>query len=154
MAVYFLDSSALVKRYVRETGSTWVLGVADPVAANRLYVAGITGAEVVSALARRARSGSLSPADTAAGIADFRYDFETQYRRVRITSSLIDHAMTLAEANTLRGYDAVQLAAALQVSSHFLSLGGSSVTLVSADLALNAAAASEGLSVEDPNSRP
>jgi len=152
VAVYFLDSSALVKRYVRETGSAWVLGVADPLAANRLYVAGVAGVEVVSALARRARSGSLSPADTAAGIADFRYDFDTQYRRVRITPSLIVHAMTLAEANALRGYDAVQLAAALLVNSHALSVDGARVTLVSADVALNAAAASEGLVVEDPNS--
>jgi len=30
MAVYFLDSSALVKRYISETGSAWVLGLFDP----------------------------------------------------------------------------------------------------------------------------
>lgn len=29
MAVYFLDSSALVKRYITKTGSAWVLGLND-----------------------------------------------------------------------------------------------------------------------------
>ncbi len=41
------------------------------------------------------------------------------------------------------------------MSVYFLSLGGATVTLVSADIALNAVAASEGLAaVEDPNSHP
>ncbi|MEH1937706.1 MAG: hypothetical protein V7L14_29155 [Nostoc sp.] len=31
MAVYFLDSSALVKRYISEIGSVWVLGLFDPI---------------------------------------------------------------------------------------------------------------------------
>lgn len=30
MAVYFLDSSALVKRYINETGSAWVVRLFDP----------------------------------------------------------------------------------------------------------------------------
>jgi predicted nucleic acid-binding protein len=30
MAVYFLDSSAIVKRYVNEMGTTWLLSVLDP----------------------------------------------------------------------------------------------------------------------------
>jgi hypothetical protein len=49
----------------------------------------------------------------------------------------------------LRGYDAVQLAAALEVHSHAPSL-----TLLSADAGLNAAGAAEGLAVDDPNNHP
>ena len=52
MAVYFFDSSAIVKRYVREVGSAWVLGITDPAASHHLYVARIAGVEVVSALTR------------------------------------------------------------------------------------------------------
>ena len=44
MAAYFLDASALVKRYVTEIGTAWVAGLLDPLARNRLYVARITGA--------------------------------------------------------------------------------------------------------------
>ncbi len=34
MAVYFIDSSALVKCYVSETGSLWVLGLFDQIINN------------------------------------------------------------------------------------------------------------------------
>ena len=47
------------------------------------------------------------------------------------------------------GYDAVQLAATLEVRAKIPSL-----ILVSADAALNTAAAAEGLQVEDPNTHP
>ena len=47
------------------------------------------------------------------------------------------------------GYDAVQLAAALEVHSQIPSL-----TLLSADANLNAAGAAEGLLVDDPNRHP
>ena len=54
----------------------------------------------------------------------------------------------------MRAYDAVQLAAALEVNVDRASSGLSAVTLISADAALNAAAATEGLAVDDPNSHP
>lgn len=53
MPAYYFDSSALVKRYVAETGTAWVTGLMDPAAGNLLYVARLTGVEVVSAFARR-----------------------------------------------------------------------------------------------------
>lgn len=36
MAVYVVDSSALVKRYVRENGTAWVRGLTDPAAGHTL----------------------------------------------------------------------------------------------------------------------
>ncbi|HXG19677.1 MAG TPA: hypothetical protein VNN62_11475 [Methylomirabilota bacterium] len=59
--------------------------------------------------------------------------------------------MTLAETRVLRGYGAVQLAAALEVNAASLSLGMPAVTLVSADTELNTAAVTEGLPIENPN---
>ncbi len=50
MAVYFIDSSALVKRYVSETGSAFVTDITAPAAGHRLYVARITRVEVIAAL--------------------------------------------------------------------------------------------------------
>jgi hypothetical protein len=61
--------------------------------------------------------------------------------------------MALAETHALRGYDAVQLAAALNVNSA-CAAAGAVFTLVSADGELNAAARAEGLAVEDPNLHP
>ena len=64
---------------------------------------------------------------------------------------MIDEASTLAQKHGLRAYDAVQLAAALDTSRIVSQVESTEVLLVSADVELNAAAAVEGLQVEDPN---
>jgi hypothetical protein len=53
MAVYFVDSSALVKRHISEIGSTWVLSLFDPALNNDVLIAAITGVEIVAAITRR-----------------------------------------------------------------------------------------------------
>ena len=62
--------------------------------------------------------------------------------------------MDLAQGQGLRGYDAVQLAAALDVNAERNRYGLPALTLVSADTDLNHAAAAEGLVVENPNDYP
>ncbi len=151
MAVYFLDTSALAKRYVSEKGSPWIIGLTAPISGNRIYIARITGAEVVSALARRHQGKSLSSADFAIALADFQHDFAANYRIVEITAPLVAHAMTLAEAYILRGYDAVQLAAAISVYQMRLAQGLTPLALISADTRLNNAAMKEGLTVDNPD---
>lgn len=151
MAVYFFDSSALVKRYAQETGSEWILALTEPAAGHSLYIARITAVEVVSALTRRQRGGSVSELDAATAMANFRYDFSHQYRVIEITSTVITRAMELAETHSLRGYDAVQLAAALIVQAMRETLGLSALKLVSADRDLNRAATTEDLTVDNPN---
>lgn len=153
MAAYYFDSSALVKRYVAEVGTAWVTSILDPAVGNLLQVARLTGVELVSAIARRARSGSLSATHATAALTRFRADFKTRFQVVAITAPLVKEAMRLAEFHFLRGYDAVQLAAAVQVHRRCLTLG-QTLTLVSADADLNAAASAEGLLVEDPNNHP
>jgi predicted nucleic acid-binding protein len=154
VAVYFFDSSAIVKRYVREVGTAWVCSITEPAAGHRIYVTRIAGVEVVSALSRQGRSGNLSAAALATAMAQFRQDFAHQYHAVEITATLIARAMTLAETHALRGYDAVQCAAALEVHTSRRAFGMSTLTLVCADGALNAAATAEGLLVADPNEHP
>ena len=152
MAVYFFDSSALVKRYAQETGSEWILALTEPAAGHFLYIARITAVEMVSALTRRQRGGSVSEIDAATAMAAFRYDLSHQYRVIEITPTVITRAMELAETHGLRGYDAVQLAAALIVQKMRETLGLSALELVSADGDLNHAAATEDLTVDNPNS--
>ncbi len=154
MANFFMDSSALVKRYVNETGTNWVRSITDPSAFNVIYIARIAGAETVSAINRCSRRGTITAAQMAVALADFRHHYALAYVPVEITSSLIAHAMDLAETHGLRGYDAVQLAAALQVQAECTALGVSGITFLSADDSLNAAAAVEGLIVDNPNLHP
>src|SRR5438128_2406249 len=116
MADYFLDSSALVKRYVSETGSVWITGLFDPALNNEIFIAGITSVEIVAALTRRTRGGTITPADAAMACRLFRTDLRSDYQVVEINEALLNDAMTLAETYGLRGYDAVQLAAGCQVN--------------------------------------
>jgi predicted nucleic acid-binding protein len=151
MAIYFMDSSALVKRYINETGSARVLDLFDPTLKNEVFVAAITGVEIVAAITRRARSGSISTTDAAAVCNQFRNDFQIEYQIIEITESIIISGMTLAETHGLRGYDAIQLAAGCTVNSLCIASGLAPTVLVSADSELNVAASNEGLVIENPN---
>ena len=48
MSSFLFDSSATVKRYAIETGSKWVFDILRPSAGNSIFVASITGSEVVA----------------------------------------------------------------------------------------------------------
>ncbi len=153
MAVFFFDSSAIVKRYAGETGSDHVKDLTDPGAGNLIYLAGITEVEVISAIARRKREQSLTESDAQIGIEMFSDDLINQYRIIAITNELISRAAILVQTHILRAYDAVQLAAALQIS-RFYAGRMHFITFVSSDPPLNKAALVEGLTVDDPNSHP
>lgn len=151
MGVFFLDSSALVKRYVLETGSRWIRDHTDPETEHHSYVALIAGAEVVAALMRQQRTRALSAEDAAKAIAAFRQEFDSLYHVVAITEEVVAEAMELTQTHPLRGYDAVQLAAALQIQLQRKVAGLKPLTFISADTNLNDAASREGFAVENPN---
>jgi predicted nucleic acid-binding protein len=153
MADYFFESSAIVKRYVTERGTAWVKGLADPASGNLVHLVELTGVEVISAIARRVRGGSLTTAAAGPLCAQFRAEYAQDFHIVLLTPALISSAMDLAETHALRGSDAVQLAAALEMDGRSRALGNT-LTLVSADLELNSAATDGGLTVEDPNAHP
>ena len=64
MPVFFLDTSALVKRYVAEVGSQTVTELVSAPHAN-ILIADITRAEFASALNRRLREGTSPRSSTA-----------------------------------------------------------------------------------------
>jgi predicted nucleic acid-binding protein len=151
---FVLDTSAVVKRYIQETGTAWVRSLADPAALNLIYVVRITEVEVTSAVIRRQRGGHVSPPDATATLQQFRRDLVHDYRMIEVTPSLLATARLLVERNGLRAYDAVQLAAAVSLNARRIAARTGTATLVSADQELNAAALNEGVAVEDPNQRP
>ncbi|MFN6501427.1 MAG: type II toxin-antitoxin system VapC family toxin [Nostoc sp. DedQUE01] len=154
MARYFIDSSALVKRYISETGSAWVLGLFDPTLNNEIFIAAITGVEIIAAITRRSRSGSIRITDATITRNQFRTDLQKDYQIIEITESVINYGMALSEIYALRGYDAIQLAAGRAVNTLSIANGLPSITFVSADNELNAAVVSEGLKIENPNNHP
>ena len=148
---YYLDSSALVKRYVAETGTEWIARLCAVEAANTLYTVRMTGAEIAAALFRKVREGTLAASDAQAAVTRFKDDFRRRYQIVEITDELVETAMDLVERHALRGYDAVQLAAVLELQGARLSLSLSPIHFVCADNRLNEAAEEEGLVTENPN---
>jgi uncharacterized protein len=154
MAMYFIDSSALVKRYISETGSAWVLGLFDPTLNNEVFIAAITGVEIIAAITRRSGSGSITITDATITRNQFKSDLQKDYQIVEITDNIINSGMVLSETYGLRGYDAVQLAAGRAVNNLCIANGLPSITFVSADNELNAAVVSEGLAIENPNRHP
>jgi len=153
VAAYFFDSSALVKRYVSETGTGWVKSLLQPSAGHTLHLASITGVEVTAALTRRTRGGHLTTTELNFALSQFHADLRA-YQTIGVSELLVVQAVNLARLHALRGYDAVQLAAALAVHAERRAARLPALTLVCADSELNAAARSEGLLVENPNLHP
>jgi predicted nucleic acid-binding protein len=151
---YFFDTSALVKRYLPETGSRWVTALIDGNPAADVIIASVTRVELIAAMTRRARGGTLAPEDAIAARARFRRDLPVDYQVVSLHDELLTHGMELAEIHGLRGYDAIQLAVALEVDAMAFAASLPPVTFVSADRELNAVAAAEGMAVENPNDHP
>lgn len=151
MAAYFLDSSALVKRYATETGTPWTTSLIEPAAGNLIYIARITSVETVAAIARKRKGNLLSPADAATALATLRTELAGLFLIVEVTIALLASALDLADKHALRGYDAVQLAAVLSANGERLQQGLPPLVLIAADSDLLAAAAAEGLVTDDPN---
>lgn len=152
---YFLDTSALVKRYVPEIGSDWILSITDPATDNHLAISQITWVEVHSALARRLRDGSLSAQRFDLIVQKVREDFENEYRVIDVDRTLIETATELVMQHPLRPYDSVQLASALRFqSTTLLSQPETRLIFISADNRLLDIAQSEGLATDNPNNYP
>jgi len=153
-ATYFVDSSALVKRYVLETGTAWVRGVTRQNPSTIVYIAHITAVEVTCAVARRRKGKTLKARRASSILHRVRQHLAARYTVIEVTPDLVDDAMRLGNAHALRAYDAVQLAVELEVNRSRRADGFGPVTLISADQALNDAATAEGLAVDDPRSHP
>lgn len=151
MSHYFLDSSALIKRYLSEPGTNWILALTAPAAGNTILMAEIGSVEVVSGAARQQRLGrhNLKMVRDVRNLID--YDALHEYEVVRFTPEILARAEDLLLIHPLRAYDAVQLASALVSNTDLQANGLTPLTFVAADTRLLAAASAEKLTVDNPN---
>ncbi len=98
----------------------------------------------------------MTAGNAATASAQFKYDFVNDLRVVAVEPILLNRAVNLAEKYALRGYDAVQLSAAVEVTArlNYIKSGSVPLTFVSADNELNSAAQIEGLTIKNPNNYP
>lgn len=151
MTDFFLDASALGKRYIAERGSTWTTNLTNPTAGDAVLVAEISLAEVAGAFASRHRAPQgITVAERDAAVSRFLQDCATGFLVLPTSRNAIDLAVTLTQLHRLRGYDAVQLAAALVANQQLVASGQSAIVFVASDRDLLAAAQAEGLAADNP----
>jgi predicted nucleic acid-binding protein len=137
--IAYFDTSAIVPLLFDELGTErcrelWL-------AADRLVTTRLARVEARAALAQAERSGRISRAHLRSSSRDLGVLLD-QVEFVEVDDGLTRTAGDLAEAQALRAYDAVHLAAADEA-------GDSDLVVVAGDQALLAAARSIGLAVTD-----
>jgi len=111
----YLDTSALVKLYVEEQGSTLVREWVQE--ATAVATSAIAYAEARAAFARRRREKYFTSGDYRRVIQDFDNDWG-HYVLLEVSDSVIRKAAKLAETHALRAYDAIHLASANVLREH------------------------------------
>ena len=133
---FFLDASALAKRYVQDPGSDRVEEILF--GASSLGVSMICLSEVISALCRRRRERRLSQQQYLRAKQALFQDLEDS-SLIGVTEAVVAHAVELLERWPLRSSDSLQVASAAEWSADLF---------VSADERQCAAARGYGLQVE------
>jgi hypothetical protein len=144
--LFYLDSSAWLKRYFHEPGSDWMMRLfesGNPLASSvRGYI------EVASALARQQVPRKLDEEK----LAQLQQQLEEDWGDLTgfpLTDEVVGRALRLVRGYRLRGADAVHLATALGVNDA-LAGTGDSLVLIASDEELLAAAQQVGLAIENP----
>lgn len=136
--IVYLDTSALVKLYIEEPGSSEVralVGAAQIIATSRVaYV------EAWAGFARKFREGELSREEYSQMVKDLERDWKN-YFIVEVSESVARLGGELTDKHPLRGFDAIHLTSALLLKNRTRS----EVSFSCFDDRLKAAAQAEGL---------
>lgn len=136
--ITYIDTSVLLKLIIDEDGSDragLIWSAADAVASVNLIAV-----EARAAIAAAGRGRRLTAAQERDAVGELEALLRVLHL-MSVTDELVSAAAELADVEGLRGYDAVHLAAALEIGATVLS---------SADTALCAAAERRGLYVANP----
>jgi len=136
----YFDTSALVKRYVRERGSAQVGSL---LRRHDLLSSAITPVEILSALGRRKRSGDLSEEDFSVLLSRVQSD-RLRWELVEVGGAVLSRAEGIVQGNVPVGaLDAVHVASLLE----FQAASAIQISLVTGDARQRDAANYLGLGV-------
>lgn len=146
MTSVYLDSSVLVKRYVKEPGSREV---------NRLFsegtillVSSIAWSECLAALSRKRHDGGLSVRSHGRATQAFATEWKS-FHEIAITREIRELIRELLDRLPLRGMDAIHLASALWIERRL----DSKLPFYCADRKLAKAGEELGLTVVSPGNK-
>lgn len=122
----YFDTSVLVKRYIKEEGSTVARQLLQRY---RFLSSAIVPVEVLSALSRRRTTGELTPRDFLAIRARLHKD-RSYWELVEVGAIVLSQAEELVQTVGLRTLDALHVASALT----FQAASGLTIPFVTADV--------------------
>jgi len=111
---YFFDTSALVKRYIKEPGSEVIDNTIDK--ANDILVSALTHIETISAFRRLLAEGKICEVDYEKLKSELNKDFE-DFSILPVSQKILNKAYQIVDAEDLRTLDAIQLATAILYSN-------------------------------------
>ena len=141
--IYYVDTSALVKRYYTEKGSSWVHSLFQP--ENVLVASKVAYAELVAALARKRREKEIKEVDFTHAVESFQQEWK-EFVVAEVTEAVFADLLSCVKRHPLRGFDAIHLCTALWFRKRLKT----NVEFVCADRGLLTAAASEKFGVRNP----
>ena len=145
MQYYFLDTSALVKRYHQETGTKIIDKIFDS-EEKVIIISNISISEFVSALNRKKNEKEITQDDLGLVLSKFYSDVMEEFTVLGIGDSHIISSINLVLQHNLKALDSFQLAVALELEDL-------NITFVSADNKLCETAKKEGLKTINPEEK-
>ena len=154
MRFFFLDASALAKRYTPEVGTPLLNHLFTSVSLDRLYLFNVGMAEVLSLLVRKKNAGQVSAADCSQALVEFGAEIVSSriLHKVVAGNALVAAALPLIEVHWINATDAIILRLALNLATQ-LRAAGHDLILVASDQRLLRAAQAEGLGTFDPETQ-
>ncbi len=151
MFSFFLDASALAKRYTPELGTPLVNHLFSRVRTDRMHTLNVGAAEVVSVIVRKRNAGRMSAAAVLQALSDVGAEvlYSAAFSKVEVDNRLMIAAVPFITAYSINSTDAIVLRAALDLAAQYRRTGDD-LALVSSDHGLLKAARAEGLVTFDP----
>jgi len=145
--IYYLDTSALVKRYKTEQGSETINELFNGKSPDEVFVCSqFAAVEIEATLSRALKAKLLNRRAYAAILGRLAEDLSETIMMHPVSSAVLSHATELARRYALRAGDAVHMATALRVRRAALM----GIIIVASDDELLDAVKSEGLEGLDP----
>lgn len=151
MNVFWLDASALVKRYFVEIGTPLMNHLFAQVPAQQMVCLLEGVGEVISVLVRRRNGGAISTTACQQALTALRADIINQadFEKIERIPQQVVNSWLLIDQHSINSTDALILRCALDYAMN-LRRAGFDLVFVSADARLVRAAKQEGLQIIQP----
>jgi len=148
MTSYYIDTSALVKRYRVEQGTAVIDNLLhNPTQEDRYFTSFLTVLEFTSSILRLAKGSYIKENTAAEMIARFRRDLSEMFQIWPVDDEVLSTSIGMVEKHLLRSADAIHLATAAVISE---LLSEPKLVMVSSDRELLIAAENARIQTINP----